>query len=218
MEKTAAEIILAERRNEKRQSAPEIRDYRLVSWVRLILRVLSMSPCALILVSLIYAIRNYRRTKHVRATFQDGSGSFPVWSKKEGLKMYPTYILLGAAAVAGVLNIVLVLAALTKAVRRTTKVSNISTMVMSSICLALWIAVTSYYGTWDSSETSWDLLSWTCANRDYGHKDVDFGETCTEVRFAFWAGVGLAGLEAVNFAIFVIWWLKTRRTRGYSKV
>jgi hypothetical protein len=43
-------------------------------------------------------------------------------------------------------------------VRRLTKVGNISTMVVSAICLALWVAVTAYYGTWDTSETSWDLL------------------------------------------------------------
>ncbi|KAF3034916.1 hypothetical protein E8E12_005984 [Didymella heteroderae] len=218
MENNAAEIILAERRNEKRQSAPEIRDYRVVFWVRLILRIVSMLICALVCMSLIDAVRSYRRTRHVRNTFQDGSGSFPVWPEQEGLKMYPTYIFLGAAIVAGVFNIVLVLAALTNAVRRMTKVGNISTMVASAICLALWVAVTAYYGTWDTSETSWDLLSWTCTHRNHGYKDVKFGETCTEMRFAFWAGVGLAGLEAVNFVIFVIWWLKTRRTRGYSKV
>jgi hypothetical protein len=176
MENNAAEIILAERRNEKRQSAPEIRDYRVVSWTRLILRIVSMLTCALICMSLIDAVRSYRRTRHVRNTFQEGSGSFPVWPEQEGLKMYPTYIFLGAAIVAGVFNIVLVLAALTKAVsrsraavskpsvltemqvRRMTKVGNISTMVVSAICLALWVAVTAYYGTWDTSETSWDLL------------------------------------------------------------
>jgi hypothetical protein len=176
MENNAAEIILAERRNEKRQSAPEIRDYRLVSWAHLILRIISMLTCALICMSLIDAIRNYQRTRHVRNTFQEGSGSFPVWPEREGLKMYPTYVFLGAAIVAGVFNIVLVLAALTKAVspsralvsgssmltsvqvRRMTKVGNISTMAVSAICLVLWVAVTAYYGTWDTSETNWDLL------------------------------------------------------------
>jgi hypothetical protein len=118
MENNAAEIILAERRNEKRQSAPEIRDYRVVSWVRLLLRIISMLTSALICMSLIDAIRSYRRTRHIRNTFREGSGSFPVWPEQEGLKMYPTYIFLGAAVVAGVFNIVLVLAALTKAVSR----------------------------------------------------------------------------------------------------
>lgn len=39
-----------------------------------------------------------------------------------------------------------------------TKIGNISTIVVSSVCLALWITVTVYYGTWDTSETNWDLL------------------------------------------------------------
>ena len=43
-------------------------------------------------------------------------------------------------------------------IRRMTKIGNISTIVVSSVCLALWIAVTVYYGTWDTSETNWDLL------------------------------------------------------------
>ena len=43
-----------------------------------------------------------------------------------------------------------------------TKVGNISTMVVSAICLALWVAVTAYYGTWDTSETNWDLLLVEC--------------------------------------------------------
>lgn len=90
--------------------------------------------------------------------------------------MYPTYIYLGAAITAVLSNIVLVLAALTKAVsliraaqskrfmltdkqvRQMTKVGNTTTMVISAMCLALWVAVTAYYGTWDTSETSWDLL------------------------------------------------------------
>lgn len=175
MENNAAEIILAERRNEKRQSPPEIRDYRLVSWVRLILRITSMLTCALIVMSLVDAVRKYQKTKHVRNAFQEGSGSFSVWPEQEGLKMYPSYILLGAAIVAGVFSFVLVLAALTKAVsasralrtgalmlttaqvRRMT-IENISTMVVSALCLVLWVAVTAYYGTWDTSETNWDLL------------------------------------------------------------
>lgn len=39
-----------------------------------------------------------------------------------------------------------------------TKIGNISTIVVSSICLIIWVAVTAYYGTWDTSESNWDLL------------------------------------------------------------
>ena len=116
MENNAAEILLSEHRNEKRKSAAELREHRGVYLTRLFLRVCSLLTCALILFSLIDALRNHRRTKDVRNSFHEGSGSFPVWPEKEGLKLYPTYILLGAATVAGVLSIVLIVASFTKSV------------------------------------------------------------------------------------------------------
>lgn len=116
MENNAAEIVLAERRNEKRRSAPELREHRSFYWLRLVLRILSLLTCALICFSLIDAIRNFRKTKHVRNPFHEGSGSMPVWPEKEGLKLYPTYVLLGAAVVAGSFSLVLVIASFTKAV------------------------------------------------------------------------------------------------------
>jgi hypothetical protein len=36
--------------------------------------------------------------------------------------------------------------------------------------------------------------------------------------FAFWAGVGLAGMEALNLLVFVVWWWKTRRSHGYKNL
>jgi len=39
-----------------------------------------------------------------------------------------------------------------------TKVGNISTIVVSSVSLTLWVIVTVWYGTWDTSETNYDLL------------------------------------------------------------
>ncbi|KAJ4319291.1 hypothetical protein N0V94_003983 [Neodidymelliopsis sp. IMI 364377] len=158
MENNAAEIILAERRNQQRKSEPELREYRGVYWTRLVLRVLSLLVCALISFSLIDAIRSFQRTEHVRTPFLDGSGSFPVWPEKEGLKLYPTYVLLGAAVVAGAFSLVLIIASFAKSVRRMTKVGNVSTVVISVICLGLWIGVTAYYGSWDTKEAHWDLL------------------------------------------------------------
>ena len=121
MDNNAAEIILTERRNEKRKSAPELRDHRPVYWTRLILRMLSFLTCVLIALSLIDAIRNFQKTKHVRTPFREGSGSFPVWPEQEGLKLYPTYVLLGAALVAGVFSLVLVIASFAKIVSTTSR-------------------------------------------------------------------------------------------------
>ena len=116
MENNAAEIILSEHHNGKRKSATELREYRGVYLTRVVLRVCSLLTCALILFSLIDALRNHRRTRDVRNSFHEGSGSFPVWPEREGLKLYPTYVLLGAAIVAGVLSLVLIVASFTKSV------------------------------------------------------------------------------------------------------
>lgn len=116
MENNAATVILAERRNEKRTSAPELREHRPVYWLRLIIRVLSLLTCALICFSLIDAIGSYRKTRTSRSPFREGSGSMPVWPAREGLKLYPTYVLLGTAIVAGAISLVLVIASFTKVV------------------------------------------------------------------------------------------------------
>ena len=120
MENHAAEIELAERRNkelnEQRRSAPELREYRPVYWLRLILRILSVLTCVLIIFSLVDGIRDFQRTRHVRNPYQDGSGTFSVWPEREGLKLYPTYALLSAAVIAGGISLVLVAASFTKAV------------------------------------------------------------------------------------------------------
>lgn len=172
MENHAAEIKLAERRNEQRLEALDIRQYRAVYWTRLALRVLSMILCALIIMSLVDVTRTYEKTKHLTNPFREGSGSFPVWPM--GLKLYPSYVLLGAAVVAGFFSLVLVLASFVKSVRlkcdlgelrltgiqirRMTKTGNIVTVIVSSICLVLWVSVTAWYESWDTSETNWDLL------------------------------------------------------------
>ena len=130
MENNAAEIILTELRNKKRRSVPELRDYRPVYWLRLVLRIVSFLTCVLICFSLIDAIRNFQKTKHVRNSFREGSGSFPVWPEQEGLKLYPTYVLLGAALVAGALSLILVIASFTKIVIAFIRRSNASMLTV----------------------------------------------------------------------------------------
>ena len=115
MENNAAEVLLAERRhNQQRDSAPDIRQYRGVYRTRLVLRILSLATCIAIDVVLIDSIRSYLKAKHVTNPFRDGSGRFPVWP--ESLKLYPTYLLVGAATVAGVFSLLLIVASFHKIV------------------------------------------------------------------------------------------------------
>lgn len=43
-------------------------------------------------------------------------------------------------------------------VRHMTKTGNITTVIISAMCLVLWVIVTAYYGSWDTKDTNWDLL------------------------------------------------------------
>lgn len=64
-----------------------------------------------------------------------------------------------------------------------TKTGNVATIVISVICLALWVATTVYYVSWDTKETHWDLMSWSCkhAKAEASYNHVNYGEICTEM-------------------------------------
>ncbi|KAF2024001.1 hypothetical protein EK21DRAFT_118199 [Setomelanomma holmii] len=183
MENNAAEILLSERRQEAQalNSAPDIEQYRGLYRTRLVLRVLSFATCVAIIAVLIDSVRTYSKTKHVTNPFRNGSGQFPVWP--DTLKLYPSYMLLGAGLVAGVVSLFLIVASFNKNVRRMTKTGNVTTMIVSAVCLVVWVVVTAYYGSWDTKKTNWDLLSWTCKHQDpaYDYKNIDFGEICIEM-------------------------------------
>jgi hypothetical protein len=122
MENNAAEIMLAERRQEaqERNSPGDIRQYRGFYLTRLVLRILSLATCVAIIAVLIQAIRAYNQTKYATNPFRDGSGTFHVWP--QSLKLYPSYILLGAAFVAGLFSLLLVVASFHKNVSRSLRV------------------------------------------------------------------------------------------------
>ncbi|KAF2265881.1 hypothetical protein CC78DRAFT_542850 [Lojkania enalia] len=219
MEDNGAEVLLAERRQRlQRAREPELRKSRGVYLTRLAIRYLTACTSVAIIGCLVDAIRNYKKTKNVTNPYKSGQGRFPVWP--EYLTLRPTYVLLGVAIVASATSIILCLASLSAAVRRMTKAGNIMTMIVSSIGLALWVAVTVYYGTWDTKETNRDLLSWTCKHStpEYDYNNIDFKETCLEMRFAFWAAVALAVMEAFNILLLLGWFIKSRSSRGYTKM
>ncbi|KAH8723552.1 hypothetical protein GQ44DRAFT_656429 [Phaeosphaeriaceae sp. PMI808] len=223
MEHNDTEMLLTEHRQaaqktQERTSTPNTRQYRFFYQTHVILHMLSFVVCVVITSVLADSFRSYNRTKNARNPFHDGSGSFPVWP--ENLRLRPTLLLLGAALIAGMLSFLLVVASFNKSMRRATKTGNVTTIVVSSICLLVWVAVTAYYGSWDTKETSWDLLSWSCTHQDpkFDYQNIDFSQTCTKMRFTFWAGVGLAGIEALNLIVFVVWCLKTRQSNEYKQM
>lgn len=204
MEDNGAEVLLAERRHAvQRARGPELRRSRGTYVTRLILRYISAITSIAIIGVLADAIRSYKKTQHVTNPYRDGHGRFPVWP--EGLKLRPTWMLLGVAVVAAITSTLLCIASFSSAVspitipivarmqmdlelttgqvRRMTKAGNIFTVIISTISLTLWIAVTGYYAAWDTKKTNFDLLSWTCKHSDpeYNYNNIDFNETCMEM-------------------------------------
>jgi hypothetical protein len=185
----------------KPRPAPELRHSRGFYVTRLVLRILVVVFSLAVAGALGDALRGYRRTKDVEEKFSEGSGTYKVWP--QDVKVWPALWLLGTAGAAAGLGIVLLLASFNAKVsfcvtgcvvegvdrfaddaiaqiRHMTKTGNITTVVVSLVCLVLWIAVTAYYASWDTKETNWDLMSWACthARPEYHYTNINFGQTC----------------------------------------
>ncbi|KAF2448106.1 hypothetical protein P171DRAFT_428229 [Karstenula rhodostoma CBS 690.94] len=213
--------VQQQRRKEAGQlPAPQLSSSRGVYVTRWLLRIVSCGVSIAIVAALLDTLNTHSKTKDVKQAFRngDGGGIMNVWP--ELMKMHPTLLLLCVAATAAALSLLLSVASVNQRVRRMTKTGNIATITISAVCLALWIATTAYYASWDTEETHWDLMSWSCKHRapDASYNHVNYGEICIEMRFAFWAAVGLAGLEFVNLMLFVVWYVKTRRARKYARL
>lgn len=116
MDNSDAERLLTDRPQEthKRRPGQDIQQYRGIYWTRLVLRVLSLATCIAILFFLVEGIVDYKKTKDVKDPFREGSGDFPVWPPN--LKLWPSYILLAAAFIAGFFSLVLLFASCFKKV------------------------------------------------------------------------------------------------------
>jgi hypothetical protein len=115
MEGNGAEILLAASRQKRQRAAePSISKSRGVYTTRLILRLLSALTSIAIIAVLVDSIRSYKKTQHVTNPYKSGQGRFPVWP--EGLKLRPTWMLLGVAVVAATTSTILCVASLSAAV------------------------------------------------------------------------------------------------------
>lgn len=97
-----------------RTGTPDVQKHCGVYITQLILRILSLLTSLCIIAVLVLSVRNYTRTKNVTNPFHDGRGSFPIWP--ENLKLWPSFILLGAAVFAATFSFVLILASCAKSV------------------------------------------------------------------------------------------------------
>lgn len=162
------------------------------------------------------------------------------------LVMKPTLLLLGAAATATLLSGVLCLASLVPAVRASPAVSsfsppvqrankrirpqvrhintlgNVSTTIVSTICIALWIAVLAYYRVVDVDASSkHDLLTFTCLHQKNTHIFQVTGNMhslCLQMRYSWWGAVAVGVLE-VGALVTVVWgWMVMKKEGSYVEI
>ncbi|KAM5347383.1 hypothetical protein ACJ41O_010388 [Fusarium nematophilum] len=143
-----------------------------------------------------------------------------VWAS--GLSVSPTLILLGAAATAAFPNLVLCIANFSKAVRHLTNLGNLSTVIVSTAAVVLWVVVGIWYKMDDmNSKKHYDMLSYICTRHqgsELASKVGNFGALCLHMRYAWWALVAVAALEliAIGTVVWAIWAM--RRAAAYSKL
>lgn len=86
------------------------------------------------------------------------AGMYDVWP--DNLKLYATYALLGAGAVGTGVSLVVLVGMVSQRMRwMTSKVGNVVGLVVSVVCVGVFVAVAVYYKLWDSGEACWhDLM------------------------------------------------------------
>ncbi|KAK5056584.1 hypothetical protein LTR84_012116 [Exophiala bonariae] len=185
----------------------------LVSRTRLTLRILSLILSFALVVTLGHAIGVYNSTKN------DQVNDEPLWPS--GLKMTPTILLLSAAAVGTALSATICIASFSAIVRHITNVGNMFTLVVSSICLILWIVVAIVYKVDDlKPEEHWDLLSFACSRRHaLTDSPANLHSMCTQMRYAWWGALAIGLLEIGAVATLVLGYGILRKSKGvYARV
>ncbi|KAH7108984.1 hypothetical protein B0J13DRAFT_534855 [Dactylonectria estremocensis] len=193
---------------------------RIISRTRLFIRILSLLLSVSIVGILSYIVVLYTKTKGEYVQDEQLKTKFKVWSSQ--LNISPTLILLGGAAAAAFLNLLLCIANFSKAVRRVTSVGNILTMIVSTVAIILWLGVGTWYKIGDmNAKKHYDMLSYVCTrHRDSNltKKVADFGVLCSGMRYSWWAVVAVASLELIAIGT-VAWGVWASGRRGaYSKI
>jgi hypothetical protein len=95
------------------------------------------------------------------------------------------------------------------------------TLIVSSICLVLWIVLAILYKVDDlKPEEHWDLLSYTCARRHaLNEGTANLHALCYQMRYAWWGALVIGLLEIGALATLVLGWYTLRKSKGaYARV
>ncbi|KFY39422.1 hypothetical protein V495_05957 [Pseudogymnoascus sp. VKM F-4514 (FW-929)] len=179
---------------------------------RLCLRILSL-VLSLGVVGLVASVMaRHAQTKDIRVTNPHTGLEYRVWPLNTNY--IPSNLLLGAASIASLLSLGLVVASFTKSVRRLTKVGAISTLCVSITATVLWIAATTYFKLWDSKKKTWfDLWSWTCTHKSsFKANGVDMAPLCLQMRVAWYIAVAVAAVEILAIGTCILALVKGKKT------
>ncbi|OBT64653.1 hypothetical protein VE03_05830 [Pseudogymnoascus sp. 23342-1-I1] len=179
---------------------------------RLCLRILSL-VLSLGVVGLVASVMaRHAQTKDLVVVNPQTGLNYRVWPLNTNY--VPSNLLLGAASIASIGSLGLVIASFTKSVRRLTKIGAITTLCVSITATVLWIAATTYYKLWDSKKrTYFDLWSWTCTHQsNFKSNGVDMAPLCLQMRVAWYIAVGVAAVEILAIGTCILALLKGRKT------
>ncbi|KAF2249993.1 hypothetical protein BU26DRAFT_294038 [Trematosphaeria pertusa] len=217
--KDPLEKAAAKRRSKARKNATASGG-RTAARLRLCIRILSFALTATIVVVLAHAVSVYYSTRSKTTNENALHVELRMWPTD--LVMKPTLLLLGAAATATLLSGVLCLASLVPAVRHINTLGNVSTTIVSTICIALWIAVLAYYRVVDVDASSkHDLLTFTCLHQKNTHIFQVTGNMhslCLQMRYSWWGAVAVGVLE-VGALVTVVWgWMVMKKEGSYVEI
>ncbi|KFY35152.1 hypothetical protein V494_06169 [Pseudogymnoascus sp. VKM F-4513 (FW-928)] len=179
---------------------------------RLCLRIISL-VLSLGVVGLVAAVMaRHARTKDLIVVNPRTGLEYRVWPVNTNY--VPSNLLLGAASIASIGSLGLVIASFTKSVRRLTKIGAITTLCVSITATVLWIAATTYYKLWDSNKrTYFDLWSWTCTHQtNFKSEGVDMAPLCLQMRVAWYIAVGVAAVEILAIGTCLLALFKGKKT------
>ncbi|KAF2681875.1 hypothetical protein K458DRAFT_433284 [Lentithecium fluviatile CBS 122367] len=212
--KDTVPLVVNSRRAERRPGiAPHTN--RIISRIRLSLRLLSLFVSASILALLAHILSMYLKTKDEWVTVEERYGTRRVWP--HWLKMKPTFMLMGVAATTTLFSLMLVFAMCSRKVRHVSTFSNTLTAFFCLICVSLWTAVGFYHRFYDLKGNSpSDVMSYVCGNGLHPLIAKRMGDTrimCQEMRYAWWAVLLVTAIE-VGVVATVGWGVMATSKKG----
>ncbi|KAK5048296.1 hypothetical protein LTR84_005966 [Exophiala bonariae] len=213
---TGASMPAQSKSQKAASSTPLMTASTTTSRIRLIVRILSFLLTGAIVIVLAHALSIYFSSRD--KTMYDARLQIDIRVWPNNMKTRPTLLLLGAASAATLLSGTLCVGSFSKVVRRLTPTSNILTMAVSAVALALWIAVAILYKADDLNPAEhWDMLSFTCGRRHDAALDAaigNLGSLCLQMRYAWWVTIAVGLLELVALGTVVWAWWSGRWSRG----